>query len=199
MTFRAEETAEALDDMIVRLRDRGDLGDWADALRAVPRHLFVPDQAWCAPDDGRDGFPIDRTAKPGQWLEATYAEAAIIIQVDDGVTAPITGVGRYTSSLSAPGMALTFLRQLDPHRGNRVLEVGTGTGWTAALLAHRLGAGRVITVEIDQDVAEGAIANLANAGLPVQVLIGDGARTWPEGEVFDRVHVTCGVRDLPYA
>ncbi|TLP58684.1 hypothetical protein [Microbispora triticiradicis] len=66
------------------------------------------------------------------------------MQLDDGVTDIAAGDGCYTSSLSAPGVVVDFLELLRVYEGNPVMEIGTGTGWTAALLSHRAGEGNVV-------------------------------------------------------
>jgi len=63
--------------------------------------------------------------------------------------------------------------------GVRVLEVGTGTGFNAALLAHRAGDRHVVTVEVDPHLAEQARAALARAGYAPQVVCADGMAGWP--------------------
>jgi protein-L-isoaspartate(D-aspartate) O-methyltransferase len=82
----------------------------------------------------------------------------------------------------------------------RVLEIGTGTGYTAALLAHQLGARNVTTIEIDPDLAARARAALATAGYgEVTVICGDGARGHPAGAPFDRVLSTVAAPRVPAA
>lgn len=190
-------TAEAL---IKALTASGDLtqDEWAQALRTVPRHLFVPDVAWAAPH-GREGYAIDRRADPEAWLAAAYADHPIIIQLDDGAGDVGAGEGAYTSSLSAPGAVVDFLERLNVYDGDRVLEIGTGSGWTAALLAHRLGSVNVVSVEIDPEVSARAAASMKEAGFSPRLVVNDGWAGWPEGAPFDRVHVTCGVTTVPYA
>jgi SAM-dependent methyltransferase len=79
-----------------------------------------------------------------------------------------------------------------------VLEVGTGTGWNAALLAYRVGPENVVTVEVDPQVAEHARAALDRAGCgKVTVVVGDGALGGPEGGPYDRVIATAGVHTVP--
>ncbi|MGI5325290.1 methyltransferase domain-containing protein [Actinomadura nitritigenes] len=184
-------------ELVRRLRENGDLRspEWERAMGAAPRHLFVPDRAWCTPDGAP--FAIDRFADPERWREAAYADAAIVTQVDDGAGDPASGRGARTSSLSAPGVVVSFLELLAPRDHDRVLEIGTGTGWTAALLSSRLGAGRVTSVEVDERVAETAAANLREAGFAPDLVIGDGEKGVPARAPFDRVHVTCGVTALP--
>lgn len=173
---------------------------WRDALHAVPRHLFVPDTGWALPDfDGKEPYPINRERDQGEWLEAAYSNTSIVTQIDDGVTDPETGDGQFSSSISAPGVVCGFLEILDVHKGNRVLEIGTGTGWTAALLASCVGSKNVVTVEVDPRVSAQARTNLARAGISIKAITGDGAdgaKTW---ESYDRIHVACGIAQIPYS
>ncbi|KAB8196888.1 protein-L-isoaspartate(D-aspartate) O-methyltransferase [Nonomuraea phyllanthi] len=181
-----------------------------EAVRAVPRHRFVPDVALAAPGGSEEAFVIDRIADPGTWWDTVYSPAPIVTQLDDGGTDIRAGAGAYTSSSSAPSTVAHFLQLLDPEPDDQVLEVGAGTGWTAALLAHLVGShGGVTSVEIDGNVAEQAAKNLADfeaeaeaeaeAGAGVRVVVGDGAEGWSERAPYDRVHVTCGIRTVPYA
>ncbi len=91
---------------------------------------------------------------------------------------------------------VAFLELLNVQPGERVLEVGTGTGWTAALLTA-LGAG-VTTIEIDPVIASAADQRLRATGFDAVVLIGDGAEGAPESGLFGGVHVTCAVTEIPY-
>lgn len=177
----------------------GSLSDptWRQALHAVPRHLFVPVRAWAAPNGEGDGYIIDRDADPETWWAAVYSDAAIITQRNDGATEPTEG-GEPSSSCSAPATVAEFLECLAPEDHNRVLEVGTGTGWTAALLSHRAGADNVTSIDIDEAVSEVAGKNLAGAGVHPHLIVGDGTVGFPEGAPFDRVHVAVGVADIPY-
>jgi protein-L-isoaspartate O-methyltransferase len=99
--------------------------------------------------------------------QAAYRNVPILIQFDDGKTRwPDTGGELCTSSASKPDLVLSMLAALDVHDGhtvlentvleNTVLEIGTGTGYNAALLAARLGAPNVTTVEIDPMLADRA-------------------------------------------
>nr|WP_202420186.1 methyltransferase domain-containing protein [Actinomadura rayongensis] len=160
--------------------------------------MFVPERGWCVSGDGV-GRLIDRSADPEGWAAAAYADCSVVTQLDDGASDVATGVGEYSSSLSAPGVVLAFLELLDPYDGDEVLEIGTGTGWTAGLLAQRLGDGSVTSVEVDRAVLEVAAGNLRRAGRSPRLVLGDGADGCPDGAPYDRVHVTAGVRRVPYA
>lgn len=76
-------------------------------------------------------------------------------------------------------------------------SVGTGTGWNAGLLAHRLGSSNVVSVEIDPAVVEQARTALQRAGLSPRVVQADGRDGWPDGAPYDRVIATAGVRAVP--
>lgn len=170
---------------------------WRDALDAVPREEFIPTVAWAVPTDGTAPHPIDRQTAPTRWQEAVYTNTAIVTQIDEGDGDLSTGVGMGTSSASAPGLVAAFLELLDPYPGDQVLEIGTGTGWTAALLSTVLGPEAVTSIEVDGRVAEQAAANLERIGLAPTLVTGDGALGWRPGALYDGVHVTCGVREVP--
>ncbi|WP_308345619.1 methyltransferase domain-containing protein [Streptomyces sp. ISL-94] len=83
--------------------------------------------------------------------------------------------------------------------GLGALDVGTGTGWNAGLLAHRLGSDRVTTIEVDSTLSAQATVRLKSVGLQPQVICGDGALGHESGGPYDRVIATCSVRSVPPA
>ena len=141
------------------------------ALRAVPREAFLP------------GTP----------LAEAYGDSPVVTHRDtDGVA---------TSSASAPGVVAAMLAQLDIRPGHRILEIGAGTGYNAALLARLAGpAGQVTTIELDPGIAAEAQAALAAAGYPqVTVIAGDGEYGHAPDAPYDRIIVTAGAWELPRA
>ncbi|WP_253883311.1 methyltransferase domain-containing protein [Actinomadura rupiterrae] len=98
----------------------------------------------------------------------------------DSNTAIITGTGLFTSSCSAPATVRDFLSALGLRDRDRVLEIGTGTGWTAALVSHRVGAENVTLIEIDPDVLARATENLKKAGRFPRLVLGT-AGAWRAG------------------
>jgi protein-L-isoaspartate O-methyltransferase len=172
--------------------------EWADAFRAVPRAVFLPERVWPF-RDGRAQPAVDRATDPEGWLRAAQGGEPVITQWDDGRhDGPEPGTTA-TSSASQPGLVAKMLALLDVRPGMRVLEVGTGTGWNAGLLAHRLGDDSVVSVEVDPHVAEQARQALDRAGLHPEVVTGDGAAGAPHRAPFDRLIVTAGVREIPPA
>jgi protein-L-isoaspartate(D-aspartate) O-methyltransferase len=161
--------AAARAELVAQLRRRGTLSEprVAAALGQVPRHVFLPE--------------VD--------LPGAYADEAVPTLYRDGV--PV-------SAASQPAIVAIMLEQLRPPRGGRVLEIGAGTGYNAALLSHLVGpSGRVVTIDIDPDVAAGARAHLAGAGITnVTVICGDGAAGRAEDAPYDGIIVTAGASDL---
>jgi protein-L-isoaspartate(D-aspartate) O-methyltransferase len=159
--------------LVARLRRHGRLRDdrVATAFVAVPRERFLP------------GVP----------LADVYRDAAIVTRRD-----PASGAA--TSSSSQPAIMAVMLEMLGLRPGGRVLEVGSGTGYNAALLAHLAGPGGSVTsVEIDRDVAGEARDALLAAGSPARVVVGDGRTGWPDGAPYDAVIVTASADAVPRA
>jgi protein-L-isoaspartate(D-aspartate) O-methyltransferase len=103
-------------------------------------------------------------------------------------------------TISAPHMVaiMTDALALDP--GERVLEIGTGCGYHAAVTAEVVGAGNVYSVEYSDHLAEQARETLAELGYgDVDVRVGDGRDGWPEHAPYDAAYLTCAASDLPDA
>lgn len=173
-------------------------GDWParspwirQAVAALPRHDFAPPVLWRW--NGQDAYePIHRDTNPAAWAELVYGDpdTAAVTQLADDLP---------SSSLSATAVVAEMLDSLDLAPGHRVLELGTGTGWHAALTAHRAGPGRVVSIETDPQLADEATARLRAAGLDVAVRVGDGLTGAPDDGLFDRVIATFAVDPVPWA
>ncbi|MGW0395817.1 methyltransferase domain-containing protein [Streptomyces sp. NPDC003042] len=167
---------------------------WEAAFWAVPRHAFLPKTVWL----GDDLAECLRETAPETWLRHAYADTPVVTQVNDGQAAEPDE--RWPScSASAPSIVLRMLDMLDVTAGQKVLEIGTGTGWNAGLLAHRLGPERVTTIEVDLALSAHAAVRLKSVGLEPQVVCGDGAFGYTDGGPYDRVIATCSVRSIPSA
>ncbi len=196
--------------MVSRLQAMDDLARWEEAvapwwpaLATVPRHRFIPDTIWIRnPDRWPTLVPIHRSDDPDRWLELTYLhDDAAVTQVDDGApSGPGLAGAIQTSSASAPDIVAIMLAALDAHPGHSVLEIGTGAGYNAALLAHRLGADQVTSIEVDADVAARAGRALSETGYgKVATITGDGALGNPAQAPYDRIIATAAVHRIPYA
>jgi protein-L-isoaspartate(D-aspartate) O-methyltransferase len=128
---------------------------------------------------------------PGVSLTSAYADDAIVTKWEG--TQPV-------SSSSQPAMVAIMLEQLAVGKGMRVLEIGAGTGYNAALLAAICGPdGHVTTIDLDEDTAVAAHTHLQAAGCGpdrVTVICGDGALGWPDAAPYDRIIVTAGTWDV---
>ncbi|MFJ8793377.1 methyltransferase domain-containing protein [Streptomyces sp. NPDC102462] len=170
--------------------------DWQDAFEAVPRSAFLPEVIWPFDMDSGTHVTVDLREEPGLWFSYADADVPIVTQWDD--QSPGEGPVRVpTSSASMPSVVFRMLRDLDVQPGHKVLEIGTGTGWNAALLVHRLGLDRVTSIEIDPTVAEAARERLAARALLGAVLTRDGVLGDPTGAPFDRLIATAGIRAVP--
>ncbi|MGW7428995.1 methyltransferase domain-containing protein [Streptomyces sp. NPDC054861] len=168
--------------------------EWERAAWAVPRHHFLPTRIYL----GGDLTPHTRTDAPDTWLRAAYAADSVVTQVNDGRD-PGDGERWASSSASDPSIVFRMLDMLQVADGHHVLEIGTGTGWNAGLLAHRVGSENVTTVEVDPVLATDADRRLRKLGLKPEVVSGDGARGHASSGPYDRVEATCSVRSVPRA
>ncbi|MEV0280433.1 methyltransferase domain-containing protein [Streptomyces sp. NPDC050610] len=181
----------ALDAAMERRRLWPDRAPWIRrAVGDVPRHAFAPERLWRW--DGHVYVPVDREAEAGRWAAQVYAgpEEPAVTQVIDG---------RASSSLSCVAVVVDMLDSLKLEPGQRVLELGTGSGWNAALLARRSGPGLVSSVETDPGLAAQARTRLAAMGVDVTVEVGDGAAGWPDGGPYDRLICTYAVEAILWA
>jgi len=101
-------------------------------------------------------------------------------------------------TISAPHMVAMMAEALDLGPGQRVLEVGTGSGYNAAVMAELVGDGKVVTIERHPSLAEEAAKALREAGYDnVRVVVGDGSLGFEEEAPYDRISVTCGAPEVP--
>ncbi|MFD5463782.1 methyltransferase domain-containing protein [Kitasatospora sp. NPDC127059] len=169
--------------------------EWIRAADAAPRHAFLPDRIWL----DRDGTyrNVDRRDDADAWLASALANEPVVTQLNDGAVPDDPSQAWPSSSSSAPSVVFRMLELLDLRPGMRVLEIGTGTGWTSALMSHRLGDANVTTIEVDPALALSARVALKEAGFGPEVVCGDGALGWGRHAPYDRVVSTCSVRRIP--
>lgn len=184
------------------LAEDGGLTDpaWRDAFAALPRELFVPSYFDQVPDSFPTGYRPVRRGEDG-WLEGIYSDRTLITQLDGRVrpedVSDGTVAGAPSSSSTLPSLVLRMWHRLDVEQGQRVLEIGTGTGYSTALGAHRLGDDGLTSIEYDPVVAQAAASALGEAGYAPRLIVGDGLRGDPDGGGYDRLIATCAVRYIP--
>lgn len=188
MTDSRPSEAQAAANLAAVLDAHTGFGDmWRAAFAEVHRGRFLPDVAHFASLTSQ--WTINRADDPHGWLDSAY-------RPDVGVLIP--DGDRIRSSASQPlAMAeLLLAARIEP--GMRVLEIGSGVGFMAAVLAHAVGPENVTTIEVDDVMAATAARNLADAG-PVEVVAGDGLALDGVEGTFDRIISTCAVDHVPEA
>jgi protein-L-isoaspartate(D-aspartate) O-methyltransferase len=167
-----------------------------DAFYAVPRHGFVTRY---------------RTFRNPKWFEVTdenleehlatlYANKPLVIHGEDADFEAVAG-RTPVSTISQPTFVLQMIDMLALEAGHRVFELGSGSGWNAALIGHVVGpTGKVVSVEIIPELIQSARASIAAAGLEnVSILEGDGGDGYELHAPYDRAIFTSGAYDLPRA
>ena len=161
--------------------------DWLkQALLNVPRHLFI-EQYY--DDEAPDGIAqVESPIPTAKQLEAIYSDRGLMIREDPH------------SAASQPTLIFGMLDDLKLTHGCKVLEIGTGSGWNAGLIAFRVGAESLVySIDLQADLVEKARKHLSSAGFTeVNLRAGDGGLGW-DGETFDRIIVTVGSPDIPPA
>lgn len=177
---------------------------WRSAVETVPRHEFV--RAYFRRSHGPQGTlwtPVvpGRNDVDGR-LEEAYTDDTLVTQLDGHVHPEDVGgpvQGDPTSSSTLPSLVVRMLQDLDPQDGERVLEIGTGTGYSTALVCERLGSEQVTSVEVDPAAADRARAAITAVGHEPTLINGDGLLGHLEGAPYDGLIATCSVRTVPGA
>lgn len=170
---------------------------WQAAVLAVPRHRFVP-EFYQRGTTGWELLSESHDNASEQWWQGVYGNTSLVTQLGT-ITNGTRSTSGPTSSSSAPGLMTRMLEALDVQDGHRLLEIGTGTGYNAALMTHRLGDANVFSVEVDATLAEQARQRLAGVGHHPTVVAADGADGLPEHAPYDRVIATCAVSRVPWS
>jgi protein-L-isoaspartate(D-aspartate) O-methyltransferase len=149
--------------MIKGLKRLGVKREVLEAMKKVPRHLFVP-------EDRKYEAYVDHP-----------------LPIGDGQT------------ISAPHMVAMMCDFLEIKKGDKILEIGAGSGYHAAVMAELVGKeGMVYTVERFTKLADFARANIERAGYTnIEIVIGDGSLGLPDFAPYDRINVTCAAPDIP--
>ncbi|MGH3938103.1 MAG: methyltransferase domain-containing protein [Pseudonocardiaceae bacterium] len=173
--------------LVTELVDSGALTDdaWRRAFTVVPRHALIPRFYRTNDRAVIDSANPDDTAT---WLETVYSNKTLVTQIT-----PTDG----TSSGTMPDLIAKMLTALGINTGDNLLQVGTGTGYTAALLCERLGSNKVTTVDIDPDLSNDARTRLDRVGYTPTVVTGNGAQGYALNAPYDAILATCALRRIP--
>ena len=168
-----------------------------DAFLSIPRHAFI-DSYYVHDATGTETQQWRRIERPGEgdaagWLEGVYAKVPLVTAFDEA--------GTPSSSSSSPDIMAFMLEALRLSPGMRVLEIGTGTGYNAALLAHIVeDPGQVFSVELQPSLAYEAQQKLdAVVGKGITVHFGNGLEGYSPGAPYDRIIATGSYHKVPLA
>jgi len=186
-----EEWHRLAEELARQLVERGVLVDphWREAFENTPRHVFVP--TWFRNPDSlvHEG--------DSDWLSSTYRDASLVTRY-----VPVPGAEELrwaTSSSTMPSLMSRMLHLLDVRDGQRVLEIGTGTGYNAALLCYRLGGEHVTSIDLDPKLVRCASAALDSLGWQPRLSVGDGEKGVADRAPYDRIISTASVPAIPPA
>lgn len=164
------------------------------AFLAVPRHCFL-DAFYLREQTAPVRWKLieSRALSTQEWCQLVYADAPLITRLNE--------IGNPTSSSSAPAIMACMLEVAALAPGQRVLEIGTGTGYNAALLAHLVGDPTLVTtIELEDDLMRLARERLARVVSPgVQVIAGDGFLGYAPNAPYDRILATASTQTIPLA
>ena len=177
---------------------------WRDVVECVPRHVFVP-RWWQrgvplpGPYGTAEWTGISGPADPAAWMSAAYSDRTLVTRVGpdhaDDADPGQTVTGAPTSSATLPSLLVQMFRHAEIEDQSHVLDVGTGSGYGAALLAARLGDEKVTTVDLDSYLVAAAADRLDRAGFRPKTLMADATCSLPG--TYDRIVATMSVRPIP--
>ncbi|MER7477481.1 methyltransferase domain-containing protein [Streptomyces sp. NPDC126510] len=169
---------------------------WHRPVLATPRHEFVP--RWFTA--GPEGWtPKDGPSYEAAWARAAYANQTLVTKVGpvhaDHAADDQAVTGRPTSSSTLPGLVVSMLSHGQLHPAHELLDVATGSGYSAALACAYLGDHQVTTVDVDPYLVEAASERLDSVGYNPKMLVQDATAALP-GE-YDRIVSMVSVPSVP--
>lgn len=158
-----------------------------DAFRQTPRHHFVKRYRVRGTDEWKDVTP-ERVA---DHLPTLYGDHPLYLFEENA--------GDQVSTISQPTLVLYMLELLQIESGQRVCEIGAGSGWNAALLGRLVGPkGRAVSVDIIPEMAKSAQERISDLSIPnVNVVLADGGGGYEAEAPYDRFVFTVGTYDIP--
>lgn len=188
-----------------RLEADGDLRtpQWRAAVERVPRHVFIPRFYVARPGPGgvTEYAPVaPEVCGMDEWLARAYENETWVTQLDGKDASwdepgPVTGIP--TSSSTLPGLVVRMLEDLQVSDDSNVLEIGTGTAYSTALLCARLRDALVTSVEYDPALSNAAASRLATLGYHPTLVVADGTDGHAQRAPYDRIIATCSFNHVP--
>jgi methyltransferase of ATP-grasp peptide maturase system len=178
---------------------------WRAAVERVPRHLFIPEFfRRVNTDSGVAWAPVITGGLPeAERMELAYRNETWVTQLDQKTRpADAGGVvisGHPTSSSTLPGLVIGMLEDLDVRDRDTIMEIGTGSGYSTALLCERAGSANIVSIEADAGIAADASAAIHAAGYSPVLVVGDGLAGFAQRRPYSKLVATCSVRSIPAA
>lgn len=178
-----------------------DAPEWHEAVSNTPRHLLVPRWWQRLPDSPTEEWElVAPTEGSKEHQAAAYADNTLVTRVGplhaDHARPDEKATGSPTSSSTLPGLIVSMLHRLRAEPGHRLLDVGTGSGYSAALMGRRLGDGHVTSVDVDPYLVDAARARLEGFGRSPHLEAIDATGPLPDA-AYDRIMATVSVRPVP--
>ncbi|WP_369389383.1 ATP-grasp peptide maturase system methyltransferase [Streptomyces sp. CG1] len=196
------EVAQLHQKLVDRLERTGALctEPWRRAVESVPWHEFLRDGFFRRVPNAFPAAWRPVLESSADWIQGCYADESLVTQIANTIVpADIRGEVRRepSSSSTLPSLVMRMLEELRVEPGATVLEIGTGTGYSTALLCARLGDDFVTSVEYYEAVSARAQTALARVRMYPTLVTGDGLLGFAKGAPYDRIIATCGVRMVP--
>jgi protein-L-isoaspartate(D-aspartate) O-methyltransferase len=176
---------------------------WRHAFEQVPRHWFMPRVFVFT---GGDRYiPLGSRTDHDKWLRHVYHNDICVTQLNGDTAAWDTAIaqghvhGLPTCSSSEPSLMAWMLDELSVTAGHHVLEIGTGTGYNAAILSEHLGPRNVTSIDVDAALVALARTRLAGLSYHPLLVAGDGRDGYPGNAPYDRIIATCALPRVPTA
>ena len=158
------------------------------AFLETPRHLFI--RRYKVSREDEEWQEVNESNLE-EHLSTLYRNEPLVLWKEDG--------DKRVSTISQPSLVLYMLNLLKLEPGHKVLELGAGSGWNAALMGHIVGtSGHVYSMEIIPEVAKTATENIDRFGINnVSIIEGDAGDGYEVESPFDRIIFTAGTFDVP--
>lgn len=164
--------------------------DYINAFRKIQRHKFLPSFYRYEDSELKQYFREDYI-KNNELLEYIYADRSVVFHAENGMD---------VSSMSSPSLIAEMIEQIEPAKGHKIFEVGTGSGYNIALLSEIVGkTGHVFSCEINEDIHSIAKQNLRENGYErenVYISRCDGGYGIEDFAPYDAIFVTCATADI---
>ncbi|MGW7008652.1 methyltransferase domain-containing protein [Streptomyces sp. NPDC054933] len=175
--------------------------EWHDAVSNTPRHHLVPRWWQRIPDSPTEEWElVNPSPLSPEHTAAAYRDETLVTRVGpdhaDHAKLGDKAAGSPTSSSTLPGLVVSMLHRLGAEPGHQVLDVGTGSGYSAALLGRRIGDEHVTSVDVDRYLVDVARERLAEFGRTPRMDAIDATGELPDSG-YDRIIATVAVRPVP--